>query len=70
MSEWISVESAVPEQGKHVLVFAPDCNIIGSNLVGCYYDDEDCWTVYDFEQAKLMERVTHWMPMPEPPTPT
>ncbi len=67
MSKWISVEERKPINSNEVLVFAPDSHIIGSQLVGRYFDDDDSWTVYDFEEAKHHERVTYWQPLLEPP---
>ena len=68
---WISVKDETPEEQIEVLVYAPDCNIIGNVLVGTYFTgsdtDDESWTVYDFAESKLYEKVTHWMPLPEKP---
>lgn len=71
-SKWISVkEKRKPKENTEVLVFAPNCEIIGSILIGCYYkstkSNRESWTVYDFGRSKLGEKVTHWMPLPSPP---
>lgn len=66
-SFWISVKRKVPDTSKEVLVHAPDCSILGPILLGSYFSDSDSWTVYDFHDSKLYERVTHWMPLPEAP---
>lgn len=74
--KWISTEKSKrrPKPEEHVLVFAPDCDIIGSRLIGQYFAPNngypEAWTVYDFAESKLSERVTHWQPLPEPPKPT
>lgn len=69
--EWISVETKKPNSDRIVLVFAPDCKIIGSILIGRYYEPErgfnESWTVYDFDQSKLDQIVTHWKELPKPP---
>jgi len=67
MKNWIDSKIEKPENADEVLVFAPDCKVMGSILIGRYYDDTDTWTVYDFRDSKLNETVTHWMPLPEPP---
>lgn len=67
---WISIEERKPKNDSEVIVFAPNCRVIGSILIGCYYNDTDSWTVYDFGESKLDEPVTHWMPLTEPPTST
>jgi hypothetical protein len=65
--KWIKVKNRKPENSDTVLVFAPNCNIIGHVLIGCYFVDSDDWTVYDFNDSKLDELVTHWMPLPDKP---
>ncbi len=65
--EWISVKDRLPEVAIEVLVFAPDCRVIGNTLIGKYFPSENTWTVYDFHDSKLDEDVTHWQPIPEPP---
>lgn len=65
-SKWIPVEERLPEDSDPVRVYAPECNIIGQDLVGCYFNGTKTWTVYDFFDSKLNERVTHWQ-LPSPP---
>ena len=70
--KWTSVKDRLPENSNEVLVFAPNCDIIGSILIGKYFNEDNAedsaWTVYDFEESTFFELVTHWMPLPEPPT--
>lgn len=65
-SKWISVSEKLPEDQTHVQVYAPDYKIIGSVLVGIYFSESETFTVYDFGESKLREKVTHWVPLPEP----
>lgn len=65
--EWINVKDEKPQDGATVIVFAPDCRIIGSVLIGLYFASTDSFTVYDFYDIKHDETITHWMPRPEPP---
>lgn len=68
---WIKISEKKPEPTTFVLVYAPDCNLIGPILIGQYFPPaggfEDAWTVYDFYESKLDAKVTHWMPLPEKP---
>ena len=69
--KWIRVKDKVPKNEDEVLVYAPNCDVIGSVLVGCYFEEDneskEAWTVYDFGESRLSEKVTHWMPLPETP---
>jgi hypothetical protein len=60
--EWISVEDRLPEPNKLVL-----CIWERGDGGGCYgfarYQRENVWYVSN----EGMPRVTHWMPLPEPP---
>ncbi len=68
MSEWIDAKDEIPKSHiKEVLVYAPGCNIIGSILLGQYFDDTNSWTIYDFGESRMDEMVLAWMPLPDPP---
>ena len=60
MSEWISVEDRLPNIGQNVLTYD------GHNRVFCSvrqnHQFKIHYTVWDHDN------VTHWMPLPEPPT--
>ena len=65
MSDWISVKERLPEvAGEYLVVYHP-----------CYWDDvkEDLRVGIDSFRGKTAwakkkyQRVTHWMPLPEPP---
>ncbi len=68
--DWISVEDRLPEEFVNVIGYLPE--IVDG--------DTEAWTVaeciYVFKQWKLRGEIaphfvppTHWMPLPEPPTP-
>lgn len=66
VSEWVSVKDRLPENFQTVLMARTDgtiyCHMYCENTQtdGCWVDDYLNWfSVYD---------VTHWMPLPEPPT--
>lgn len=65
MSEWISVMCAVPEDCKMVLAFSE----MGYMLTGFYSHDDDWWYDKDGEElVTVIDEVTHWRELPEPPT--
>lgn len=69
--KWISVEERMPEDGVNVLVYAIGCNepsvIAMSNHIHSMYGyNIEGWRApwqYFFHEYK----ITHWMPLPEPP---
>lgn len=63
MTEWISVESELPEERVDVIVYCDGCG--GSFLITAKYMD-GLW-VDTWSGGENMECVTHWMPLPEPP---
>ena len=65
MAEWISVDDRMPENFQTVLVARDD----GGIFCWMYSADsttEEVW-VDDYANAFSVYRVTHWMPLPEPP---
>ena len=63
--EWISVEDRFPEKGEYLVAYHP-----------CWWDDVEygkvCVGMDTFRgktswAKKKFQRVTHWMPFPEPP---
>ncbi len=70
MNEWISVEDRLPEIDKQVLVMLgdnkPPCEgvMIGRRHCGTCLN----WTVTNsYGSALQTGKVSHWMPLPEPP---
>lgn len=66
MSEWISVDSDMPEQEDldvtvNVLLF-----LTADMIVSGFYSQKDSeW--YDFN-GDMVDEVSHWMPLPAQPT--
>ena len=67
MSEWISVEDGLPENDVEVLITDGDM-VLG----GCWLDwgchNGLYWNTHNEEKFYALSEVTHWMPLPEPPT--
>ena len=65
---WISVKERLPENKQMVIGFTP-CD--GYMFVGYYVDDQkwkQWYIVTAMRSTKYMtKKVTHWMPLPEPP---
>ena len=63
VQEWISVDDRLPEEKVDCIVHYKHayCNNDGYWAIGfCFYDGEKF-------RIDLAYKVTHWMPMPEPP---
>ena len=56
VQEWISVDDRLPEPFESVLVFR-------DGKISIDYNEENGWFAYDLNG----KRVTHWMPIPQPP---
>lgn len=74
MSNWISVEDEIPNDCATVVGAEFDS---GRNfgLAKCFYNyrnekwvlDKDCYNSSDDAEVRIGFKVTHWMPLPEPP---
>lgn len=70
MSEWIFVYDQLPDDfngnSKPVLVHGPD--IAGGVWLGYFvYSLLNEWRLYGSSESQD-GKITHWMPLPEPPT--
>lgn len=79
MSEWISVKYRLPEHNTPVLIFAEGKHeaFIGSTVIAITHignqkiwpDSPDYWTwVSPWQYFMTDYEITHWMPLPEPPS--
>ncbi len=66
-SEWVSVEEKLPEDRGDVLVRAywHECWQV---MVGWYSEIHRHWLIITRYGEKETTEVTHWMPLPKPPT--
>lgn len=81
MSDWISVKDKTPKQGEWYLICS-DCNMPHERVVSMAFLDsvengdylsEPSWLTHNDYYRNIngqngeWEKVTHWMPLPEPP---
>lgn len=72
--DWISVEDALPELGAEVLVYCPrkECRKVTALARFIRYEgSQDFYWDNDYPgkgNMHLAESVTHWMPLPPPPS--
>ena len=59
--EWISVEDGLPEDGVPVLVYKYKYSEVYGNMETAYINNGH-W------RGSIGEAITHWMPLPTPPT--
>ena len=70
MSEWISVKKGLPKETMRVLVFANDIVSSWIDVVNAYICPEYENLIWeDLAGEDYIPIVTHWMPLPNPPTP-
>lgn len=63
--KWIPVTDRLPEEGKEVLALSPEYEEYQIGwLAKC--EEEQCGVVCVGDGIELY-KVTHWMPLPEPP---
>ena len=66
MSKWISVEARLPKNQDTIDVWCEfrvtDCKFTENKFYIDILDNDE-----DFSHSELLEGVTHWMPLPEPP---
>ena len=70
MAEWISVKDRLPESDQIVLVVAsgkPHKNITLENAIELAEYDPVGW-ILEMWPEWMGAKVTHWMPLPEPPS--
>lgn len=64
--EWISVEDRLPDElFTAVLIYCPK----NQNIYCAYLNARNEWHIFDYGAGQqVVESVTHWMPLPTPPT--
>ena len=65
--KWISVKDELPKEYCQCLIYCPRSFPKNSRVLAAnYYDDNEKFYCDAFEEVH--EDVTHWMPLPNPPT--
>lgn len=62
MNEWINIKDKMPKKFE---------NVLAANKRGKQYDIDKAWwngSCFDRSTKKPYKNVTHWMPLPNPPT--
>lgn len=67
MSEWISVNDALPARGREVLVYRPNAPATGDPVIRTAFYGRRGMNGHDLEGFACYVQPTHWMPLPEPP---
>lgn len=62
MNGWIDVEKELPNDGEAVLIYQQQDDVWLGFL------DSDTWRLVSGDRCDEHEPVTHWQPLPAPPT--
>ncbi len=65
--EWISVKDRLPENRDDVLVCRTWWNETRNPQFGWYNDVAQEWQILESDGYYPCTKVTHWMPLPQPP---
>lgn len=65
--EWISVEDRLPKESTQVLVYIPNMDMNVDDVVLYYARNNEWWDHNGWATTKYFG-ITHWMPLPTPPT--
>ena len=62
MNEWISVDKKLPDNNDSVLCFREYDNwyVVADYIYPAFW--------IDFSEGEVAHEITHWQPLPEPPT--
>jgi hypothetical protein len=67
VNRWIPVEDALPESEREVLVYVKgDFDNSIPFITTAYINSDHDWES-DYDGEVIDSKITHWMPLPEPP---
>lgn len=64
MKDWISVHDRIPPLGEYVLIGSATHDSVAS----ARRVNSGMWMVASSNHPVINREVTHWMPLPDPPT--
>src|ERR1700692_3369001 len=65
-SKWISVEDELPKPFTHILLYTDDGRFTGELETYDNHTIDKEWSIGDYNYP--FSKVTHWQPLPPPPT--
>lgn len=65
--KWIGVEERLPERAVLAACFDPEMYCYGEYIIGYVARTDDSEFVIAENDHEILDGVTHWMPLPEPP---
>lgn len=68
MNNWIRLMNRIPDQGQRVLVYSPDLRVMSAQYFLHDPGVHDGDTGFCDENGDDIFPVTHWQPLPSPPT--
>lgn len=68
MSEWIKCSEQMPESSEDVTVFSRSKGVINGYYFGWTGESRNWYAACGEYEGQIEDDVTHWMPLPEPPT--
>ena len=64
VQEWVSVDDRLPRTNVGVLVYTPRLK----NIFEAFYRVDGKWEIFSYRGGEILnDKVTHWMPIPQPP---
>lgn len=67
VNRWIPCAERMPEDEQEVLVFVKGDFENSISFITTAYNDSDGDWVSDYDGEVIDSKITHWMPLPEPP---
>lgn len=68
LTDWISVDDRLPTEDNRYLVLIPTLDDDLPSIALAWYNPGPEYTIgWSLLPRPLLEAITHWMPLPEPP---
>ena len=67
-NKWISVKDQLPDDQQEILTYWAEKKMIDAQTYYLEYGTPGQWWMFGWQNHLLSSgRITHWMPLPEPP---